>query len=320
MSDRFYLGDPHVHSTLSDGRLSPAELVLVAAARGLDFLALTDHSRPVGSREEAPLHPDSEAGGERSAMCLLPGQEVSIGGRIHFLLLGCVQPLSRARFRLERLKELAGAVHTAGGAVILAHPWTALAGSPDRVHLLDRGFAEGWIDGLEVFSAALRPSQFDLWQRTFEHYLREWAPHRPATLASSDWHHRRHGRALGLCCTYVQAPAPTPAAILGGIRARRTVAVLQRATALEDGLYPHLLPFPDRYRAGIAWWGGNLCGPEELVEALLTLRGEAGDRLRSGAPAGRRNDHRGELWRAALSAYAAGNHRRALALLNQTEG
>jgi len=35
--------DLHIHSTASDGRYSPAEIVNMAAAAGLTIMALTDH-------------------------------------------------------------------------------------------------------------------------------------------------------------------------------------------------------------------------------------------------------------------------------------
>jgi hypothetical protein len=40
---RFYRGNLHTHSTRSDGRLDPAEVVAAYRERGYDFLALTDH-------------------------------------------------------------------------------------------------------------------------------------------------------------------------------------------------------------------------------------------------------------------------------------
>jgi predicted metal-dependent phosphoesterase TrpH len=35
--------DLHIHSTASDGKLTPAEIVRQALERGLTFIALTDH-------------------------------------------------------------------------------------------------------------------------------------------------------------------------------------------------------------------------------------------------------------------------------------
>src|SRR5262249_52399561 len=39
----FYKGNLHTHSTRSDGKLSPEEVVAAYRERGYDFLALTDH-------------------------------------------------------------------------------------------------------------------------------------------------------------------------------------------------------------------------------------------------------------------------------------
>ena len=43
--------DLHCHSTISDGRLSPAEVVRLAHANGCTLLALTDHDHTGGLPE-----------------------------------------------------------------------------------------------------------------------------------------------------------------------------------------------------------------------------------------------------------------------------
>jgi len=43
--------DLHIHSTASDGRLTPAEVVKEAARRGLKFMSLTDHDTVDGIAE-----------------------------------------------------------------------------------------------------------------------------------------------------------------------------------------------------------------------------------------------------------------------------
>ena len=45
---RFYKGNLHTHTTRSDGRKSPEDVMALYAANGYDFLALTDHWK-VGS-------------------------------------------------------------------------------------------------------------------------------------------------------------------------------------------------------------------------------------------------------------------------------
>ncbi|AGA89796.1 putative metal-dependent phosphoesterase, PHP family [Thioflavicoccus mobilis 8321] len=68
--------DLHSHSTVSDGTLSPEQLVARAAAAGVEVLALTDHDTTAGL-----------AGAERAAaavgLTLVPGVEISVtwGGR-----------------------------------------------------------------------------------------------------------------------------------------------------------------------------------------------------------------------------------------------
>ena len=46
--------DLHLHTTTSDGRLTPAALVRVAAEKGLDVIAITDHDS-VGGIYDATL-------------------------------------------------------------------------------------------------------------------------------------------------------------------------------------------------------------------------------------------------------------------------
>ena len=63
--------DLHMHSTRSDGRLTPTELVGVLAQRGVDVAALTDHDTTEGLDEAiaaAAAHP---------ALRIVPGIEIS---------------------------------------------------------------------------------------------------------------------------------------------------------------------------------------------------------------------------------------------------
>jgi hypothetical protein len=63
--------DFHCHSTASDGRLTPAQLVDLAASRGVRVLALTDHDSTEGiaeARAAAAAHP---------GFLLIPGVELS---------------------------------------------------------------------------------------------------------------------------------------------------------------------------------------------------------------------------------------------------
>ena len=74
--------DLHLHSTFSDGRLTPTQLVDLVAERGLRIVALTDHDSTEGlaeAFEAAERHPD---------LTIIPGIELSTdipGNEIHML-------------------------------------------------------------------------------------------------------------------------------------------------------------------------------------------------------------------------------------------
>ncbi len=66
--------DLHCHSTVSDGLLSPTELVARAAGRGVKFLALTDHDDVAGLAEAASAAAQYD-------MQLINGVEISVTWR-----------------------------------------------------------------------------------------------------------------------------------------------------------------------------------------------------------------------------------------------
>jgi predicted metal-dependent phosphoesterase TrpH len=97
-------GDFHNHSTASDGRLTPTQLVDLAAANGVRIMALTDHDSTEGIAEAqtaAARYPD---------FFLLPGTELSTdieGDEVH--ILGYFSPEVLAnpdlQARLARFRE-----------------------------------------------------------------------------------------------------------------------------------------------------------------------------------------------------------------------
>jgi predicted metal-dependent phosphoesterase TrpH len=74
--------DLHIHSTASDGRLTPAEVVKEAAKKGLRFIALTDHDTIEG------IAPALAAAKSFPDLRLIPGVEISTdipAGEVHVL-------------------------------------------------------------------------------------------------------------------------------------------------------------------------------------------------------------------------------------------
>ena len=103
--------DLHCHSYVSDGELSPIELVKMAAANGCTMLALTDHDHTGGivqAREEAMWR----------GIRFISGVEISVtwnGSTVHIVGLNFDEQndtlqnlLSRVRRgRIERIRQMA---------------------------------------------------------------------------------------------------------------------------------------------------------------------------------------------------------------------
>lgn len=82
-ADQRYSVDLHMHSTASDGALSPTDLVTLCAGRGLTHMALTDHDTMEGVEE-------ASRAAQQAGLCLVPGCELSTrwqGINIHVVAL-----------------------------------------------------------------------------------------------------------------------------------------------------------------------------------------------------------------------------------------
>ena len=92
--------DLHMHSTSSDGKLSPAAVVQLAAERGLNLIALTDHDTLRGVAE-------AQAAGREHGVAVLPGIELSgryPDGQCH-LLAWLPDPIPAAFLDWTHVKE-----------------------------------------------------------------------------------------------------------------------------------------------------------------------------------------------------------------------
>ena len=94
--------DLHIHSTASDGRYSPAEIVRMAVNAGLTIIALTDHDTVDG------LIPALAAAAEFPTLTVIPGVELSTdasSGEVH--VLGYFIDYNDSEFKnsLERMRN-----------------------------------------------------------------------------------------------------------------------------------------------------------------------------------------------------------------------
>ncbi len=161
------IGDLHLHSTISDGRLTPTALVDLAYKNGVRVMALTDHDIVDGL-------PDAFAAAEKHAdLTLIPGIEMSTdvpGNEVHILghfidwrneefgaQLAHLQDSRRGRARrmVERLAELGKPVEWesvqsfADGAV--GRPHIALA-------LIEAGHVETVNEAFDLYISRTGPA------------------------------------------------------------------------------------------------------------------------------------------------------------------
>jgi predicted metal-dependent phosphoesterase TrpH len=159
--------DLHTHSTASDGTDSPAELVAVAAAAGVDVLAITDHDTTVGWAEAAAaLRPGMRLVRGAEFSCVSPSGRGDRDVPVHLLgyQFDPEHPAivaEQARLRGERVERLhrmtekmAADGYPVDGEMVLALlPDGASAGRP---HLAQALVAAGVVESVpEAFATLL---------------------------------------------------------------------------------------------------------------------------------------------------------------------
>ena len=109
-------GDLHCHTDHSDARWTAGELARAATARGLSFLALTDHNTLSGREELRAAAPH---------LLQLPGTELTTFYG-HATVLGELDPARWTRLEPQKgTLELAREVAASGGVFTIAHPFAA---------------------------------------------------------------------------------------------------------------------------------------------------------------------------------------------------
>ena len=157
--------DLHLHSSASDGILSPTELIKKAAAAGLAAVALTDHDTMAGVEE-------ARAAGSRCGLEVIAGVELSVftgeQQEIHLLGYDPRQPeiindlLERLRHeRFERMERMVALLRRLGFALtpdeIIAE---AKPAAPGRLHLARLMVKRGYCSDIgDAFAKYLKQGQ-----------------------------------------------------------------------------------------------------------------------------------------------------------------
>ena len=233
---RWLRGDLHLHTTHSDGQWTVEDVVRSARARGLDFIAVTDHN----TSSVTPFVARAVAAGGPGLLCI-PGMELTTYYG-HANALGIPDWIDWRVARPEGALELPGEaeagepdpglvtgtmaaaaaeVHRLGGTFVINHPratgyphctgcrWEFGDQSAEYADLLEvwngpwvRNYPGGGQQNLEALAL------WDAWLN---------AGWRIPAVAGSDGHvPPRRPESLGLTCVYA---APDPQSILAAVRA-----------------------------------------------------------------------------------------------------
>lgn len=195
---QWYKGNLHMHTTMSDGALTPEEAISLYKKAGYDFIALTDH------RQENPEWQEED-------FVVLTGAEYDTGDPAssmpvyHILGIGMERvPEIRYRESYESRRPwpsaqgIINAIRSVGGLAILAHPAWSVMDPEEMVNLY--GFAAAEIyntySGVPFHpDRADASSYFDIWAKKGK-YLRAVA---------SDDSHEYEGEE---CRSYIMLNAP----------------------------------------------------------------------------------------------------------------
>ena len=231
-------GDLHVHSTYShdvyggpsDDNTGPEEFYTAglpvagkfaeARARGLGYLAITDHN---DVRSVADLR------GAAGGLIALPGYEHSIRG--HAQMLGTSGLLDPGDEAADAVNAMAGELRAGGGVFQSNHPAYRLALDEDFDGCSSGGCDEcrnlHWTYGFDV-----KPDTVEVWNPTVarsdasELYWECWLDRgeRVAATGGSDshWTSLHAVAGPGQPTTWVRADDATPAGVLDGLRRGRT--------------------------------------------------------------------------------------------------
>ncbi len=136
-----YKGNLHMHTSLSDGTLSPAEAKEVYREKGYDFVAITDHRV-----RERDAHWHRE-------MLVLPGIELDYtlpNQVMHILGIGVDGAIDQELPRIKGPQAAIHRIHHGGGFAVLAHPAWSLNTVESIMSLKE-------LDAAEIYNAVSAP-------------------------------------------------------------------------------------------------------------------------------------------------------------------
>ena len=240
--ERYCSIDLHVHTTASDGRLTPAETVALALERGLRVIAITDHDSTEGVD-------DAVTAAAGTPLEVVPGVEINTDtpqGEVH--MLGYFVDPRDAQLQ-ARLADRRRARFERGYGIVRKLHGLGLEISWERVQEL-AGTAEGGAVGRPHVARALEERGYvNSTQEAFDKYIGRGGP------------------------AYVEYEKLTPEEAIDFIRSAGGTAVLAHPSTIE-GLDAYLRGLIEAGLEGLECYYGQY--PEETVLGLVALADRLG--------------------------------------------
>ena len=158
---RWFKGNLHTHTTLSDGSCPPEEVIADYDSRGYDFLSISDHDRFVKPEDYQ----------SSTKMTLIPGVEVTANGP-HILHVGTKERIEPDSDRQPVIEK----INAQGAMAILNHPNWLEDFNHFPQELMEA--LEGYV-GIEIYNGVIERERgaslaIDKWDMLLSHGRRVW--------------------------------------------------------------------------------------------------------------------------------------------------
>lgn len=139
------IADPHCHTVVSDGMVTPAQLVDAAVQAHVDLIAVTDHDAMDAVKEAQRI-------GQSKGVVVVAGQEITTRWPAQTHMLGWF--LDKPVKRGMSLEDTVDAIHDQGGLAIIPHPFMPTYFASIQPGMLSRLIARHPVDGIEILFTA----------------------------------------------------------------------------------------------------------------------------------------------------------------------
>jgi hypothetical protein len=174
------VGDPHCHTTASDGMVTPAQLVEAALHAKLDLIAVTDHDTMASVKEV-------QQRGEGAGLTVVAGQEITTRWPAQTHMLGWfLEKPVRPGMSLE---DSVAAIHDQGGLAIVPHPFMPVYFGSIQPGMLRRLLDVHHVDGIEMkFTVPIGSAR----RRLLDEFYERNRERLGAAIGGSDCHFGEH--------------------------------------------------------------------------------------------------------------------------------